>query len=340
MKFVDEAKIKVFAGDGGNGCMSFRREKYVPKGGPDGGDGGDGGNVYFVGSVSANTLSDFRATRAYKAERGENGSSRNCTGAKGEHLYIPVPVGTLVKDYDTQEIIGDVTEENQELLIAQGGFHGLGNTRFKSSVNRAPRQITPGSLGDVRTLTMELQVLADVGLLGYPNAGKSSLIRSISHAKPKVANYPFTTLHPNLGVVSVDAYRSFVVADIPGLIVGASEGLGLGHQFLRHLNRTKILIHIIDIAPYDDTSPAQEAIKLLKELDNYDDDLAAKPRWLVINKTDLVTDEELETRTKEIADALEHTGSIHQISAISGKGTKALIFELMDFIEKMGKDFD
>ncbi len=340
MKFVDEAKIKVFAGDGGNGCMSFRREKYVPKGGPDGGDGGDGGSVFFVGSVSANTLSDFRATRAYKAERGENGSSRNCTGAKGEHFYIPVPVGTLVKDYDTQETIGDVTEEGQELLVAQGGFHGLGNTRFKSSVNRAPRQITPGSLGDVRTLTMELQVLADVGLLGYPNAGKSSLIRSISHAKPKVANYPFTTLHPNLGVVSVDAYRSFVVADIPGLIVGASEGLGLGHQFLRHLNRTKILIHIIDIAPFDDVSPAQEAIKLLKELDNYSSELAAKPRWLVINKTDLVSDEVLEARTKEIADALEHTGSIHQISAINGQGTKGLIFELMDFIEKMGKDLD
>ena len=335
MKFVDEAKVKIFAGDGGNGCMSFRREKYIPKGGPDGGDGGDGGSVYFVGSVSANTLSDFRTTRSYKAERGENGASKNCTGRKGEDLYVPVPVGTLVKDYDTQESIGDITKEDQKLLVGQGGFHGLGNTRFKSSVNRAPRQITPGSLGDVRQLTLELQVLADVGLLGYPNAGKSSLIRAVSGAKPKVANYPFTTLHPNLGVVSVGAYRSFVMADIPGLVEGAADGIGLGHQFLRHLTRTKILIHIIDIAPFEEISPAEEAKKLVKELSNYSEELAAKSRWLVINKTDLASDELVEQRTKEIVEVLGHEGNVYKISAINGEGTKALIYDLMDYIDEM-----
>ncbi len=337
MKFVDEARIKVIAGDGGNGCLSFRREKYIPKGGPDGGDGGDGGSIYFIGSVDLNTLADFRTMRTYKAERGQNGMSRNCTGKKGEDLYIPVPVGTLVSDYDTQEIIGDITKENQTLLVAQGGFHGLGNTRFKSSVNRAPRQTTPGTPGETRNLKLEMQVMADVGLLGYPNAGKSSLIRAISAAKPRVADYPFTTLHPNLGVVSVDAFRSFVVADIPGLIEGASEGVGLGHQFLRHLSRTKLLLHIVDVAPIDQSNPAEQAKKLIAELEKYSDTLLNKPRWLVLNKIDLIDKHNLETIKQEIIKQLDYSGKVFTISAIQKQGTQEIIYQLMDYIDSTKK---
>jgi len=293
MKFVDEAKIIVEAGEGGNGCVSFRREKYIPKGGPDGGDGGDGGSVYFVADEELNTLVDFRFTRYYRAKSGTQGQSKSCTGAKGESLTIAVPVGTIVRDIETQEILGDLTNPGQTFKGCQGGVHGLGNVRFKSSVNRAPRKSANGSLGERRELELELQVLADVGLLGMPNAGKSTFIRSVSSAKPKVANYPFTTLYPNLGVVSVDKYKSFVIADIPGLIEGASEGAGLGHQFLRHLSRTGLLLHIVDAAPLDETiDPVEEVRKIANELKKYDEALADQPRWLVINKLDLLLQDE------------------------------------------------
>lgn len=251
MKFVDEAVIKIEAGNGGNGCLSFRREKFIPRGGPDGGDGGDGGSIYLVGNPELNTLIDYRFQRHFKADNGKSGMGANCTGKKGDDLFIEVPIGTLAYDVDTGECLVDIQEPNVPVLIAQGGFHGLGNTRYKSSINRAPRQTTQGSLGESRQIRLELRVLADVGLLGFPNAGKSTLIRAVSSAKPKVADYPFTTLYPNLGVVSVDSHKSFVMADIPGLIEGASEGTGLGHRFLKHLSRTCVLLHVIDVAPLD-----------------------------------------------------------------------------------------
>ncbi len=277
MKFIDEATITVIAGDGGNGCLSFRREKYIPRGGPDGGDGGDGGSVYLEACEGLNTLSDFRHMRSFKAKRGENGRGRNCTGAKGEDIVVPVPTGTVARDLATGEIIADLTRHNERVLVARGGFHGLGNTRFKSSVNRAPRQTSNGSSGERRQLQLEMRLLADIGLLGLPNAGKSTLISAVSSARPKIADYPFTTLHPNLGVVSIESHRSFVMADIPGLIEGAAEGLGLGIQFLRHLSRTGILLHVIDIAPIDGTDPVTEAKKLLAELARYDAAKAAAP---------------------------------------------------------------
>ncbi|WP_122861369.1 Obg family GTPase CgtA, partial [Pseudomonas viridiflava] len=269
MKFVDEVSIRVKAGDGGNGCMSFRREKFIENGGPNGGDGGDGGSVYMMADVNLNTLVDYRYTRHFDAERGSNGGSTDCTGRKGEELVLRVPVGTTIIDATTQEIIGDLTKDGQRIMVAQGGWHGLGNTRFKSSTNRAPRQTTPGKPGDQRDLKLELKVLADVGLLGLPNAGKSTFIRSVSAAKPKVADYPFTTLVPNLGVVSVDRWKSFVVADIPGLIEGASDGAGLGIRFLKHLARTRLLLHLVDMAPLDETSAADSAEIIVNELDKF-----------------------------------------------------------------------
>ncbi len=335
MKFVDEAKILIIAGDGGNGCLSFRREKFIPRGGPDGGDGGDGGSIYLQASKDLNTLVDFRHTRTYTAKRGQNGMSRNCTGKKGDDLIIPVPIGTVARDLGTEEIIADLTHDNEKALIAQGGFHGLGNTRFKSSTNRTPRQTSNGSEGDRREVMLEMQILADVGLLGYPNAGKSSFIRAVSAAKPKVADYPFTTLHPNLGVVSIEEHRSFVIADIPGLILGASEGHGLGIQFLKHLSRTRLLLHIVDIAPIDNASPVSDAQNLVQELKNFSHELAEKERWLVLNKLDLVNEEEQNQRCKDIIDLLNWKGPVFSISAISKKGTRAVCEKIMTHIETM-----
>lgn len=334
MKFVDEATIKVISGDGGNGCMSFRREKYIPRGGPDGGDGGDGGDVYLVGDYNINTLVDFRTIRTYHAEDGKAGKGGNCTGKGGDDAFIKVPVGTLVYDIDTEELIGDITKDGQQLLVAKGGWHGLGNTRFKSSTNRAPRKTTPGTPGERRQLKLELKVLADVGLLGLPNAGKSTLIRAVSAAKPKVANYPFTTIHPNLGVVKVDALRSFVIADIPGLIEGAAEGAGLGHRFLKHLMRTGVLLHLIDVAPMDDTDPVEDAKKIVQELEIYSPELAAKPRWLVLNKLDLINDDEQDELCEKIINELNWQGPVFRISGISGDGTDALTFAIMDYLDE------
>ncbi len=304
MKFVDEASIEVYAGNGGNGCVSFRREKYIPKGGPDGGDGGDGGSVYLRGDDALNTMIDYRYARRFRADNGESGKGRNCTGRGGDDLVLPVPIGTTVLDEDTGEILGDIREHGQDLLVAQGGFHGLGNTRFKSSVNRAPRQSTPGSSGEMRRLKLELKVLADVGLLGLPNAGKSTFIRAVSAATPKVADYPFTTLVPNLGVVKVDSYRSFVVADIPGLIEGASDGAGLGIRFLKHLTRNRILLHIVDIAPLDESDPAEAAASIVRELERFSPTLASRPRWLILNKVDLLSPEELSARRDAVLKAM------------------------------------
>jgi GTP-binding protein len=338
MRFVDEVSIKVIAGDGGNGIVHLHREKFVTKGGPDGGDGGDGGSVFLISSHDLNTLSDFRTIRTYQAERGENGGKRNMTGKRGEDLFIQVPIGTLVYDIDTEELIGDLTEDQQTLLVAKGGFHGLGNTRFKSSTNRTPRQCTHGTPGERRELRLELKVLADVGLLGLPNAGKSTLIRSISAARPKVANYPFTTLYPNLGVVDVDGLRSFVVADIPGLIEGAAEGAGLGIQFLKHLSRTRILLHIIDIAPFDQTDPVDSANKILNELEKFNPAMLDEPRWLVLNKTDLLPEEDAEVVCKDIIERMNWQGPVYEISAISNKGTRELIFDIMNYLEENDED--
>jgi len=334
MKFVDEASIKVFAGKGGNGCLSFRREKYIAKGGPDGGDGGDGGSVIMQADNSLSTMVDYRFQRNYRAASGEAGRGRNCTGASGEDLILTVPVGTTVLDEDTGEILGDLAVDGQQLLVAQGGFHGLGNTRFKSSTNRAPRQTTPGSEGEQRSLKLELKVLADVGLLGLPNAGKSTFIRAVSAAKPKVADYPFTTLVPNLGVVKVEAHRSFVVADIPGLIEGASEGAGLGIRFLKHLTRNRILLHLVDMAPFDGTEPAEAALAIARELERFSPALAERERWLVLNKRDLLDEETFARRREEVLEALDWQGPVYAIAAISGDGTSALCGDLMTYLEE------
>lgn len=299
MKFVDEAPIYVHAGRGGNGCVSFRREKYVAKGGPDGGDGGDGGSVYLRGNENLNTLVDYRYQPKYRAESGKSGQGRNCTGAKGDDLILDVPIGTTVLDVDTEEVLGDIRAHDELLLVAKGGYHGIGNTRFKSSVNRAPRQFTPGKEGEQRNLKLELKVLADVGLLGLPNAGKSTFIRAVSSAKPKVADYPFTTLVPNLGVVKVQQHRGFVVADIPGLIEGASEGAGLGIRFLKHLTRCRVLLHLVDMSPFDESSPADNAQAIIDELEAFSSTLAGRERWLLLNKVDLLPEEEVEQRCQE-----------------------------------------
>lgn len=333
MKFVDEALITVQAGKGGNGCMSFRREKYIPKGGPDGGDGGDGGSIFVEADTGLNTLIDYRFTRHYKAQNGEGGQGRQCTGSKGEDLVLKVPVGTTIVDVDTDEILADLTAIGQVEKIAQGGWHGLGNTRFKSSVNRAPRQTTKGSEGELRNVRLELRVLADVGLLGLPNAGKSTLIRSISAAKPKVANYPFTTLVPNLGVVRTEAHRSFVVADIPGIIEGAAEGAGLGIRFLKHLARNRVLLHLVDMAPWDEVTPAEAAVTAVNELNKFSPTLADQPRWLLLNKIDMVPEEELEERCQSVIDALEWDGPVFRISAINKQGTDLLVHQLQDYLD-------
>ena len=337
MKFIDEATIRVFAGDGGNGIASFRREKYEPMGGPNGGDGGRGGSIHVESDENINTLVDFRFVKNYRAKRGENGRSAECYGAKGADLILRVPVGTVITEKQSGEVLADFEIHGERRIIANGGKGGLGNVHFKSSTNRAPRQCTQGEPGEEFELYLELKVLADVGLLGMPNAGKSSLIRSISAAKPKVADYPFTTLQPNLGVVRVDNEKSFVVADIPGLIEGAADGHGLGHQFLRHLDRTKLLLHLIDIAPFDESvDPAKEADAIVNELKKYSMDLFNKPRWLVLNKIDLTS--KVDQIQNEIKNKMKWSGRIFCISAINGKGCRELTFEIMKHIEDSKED--
>jgi len=334
MKFVDEASIKVHAGKGGNGCLSFRREKYIPRGGPDGGDGGDGGSVILVGTEGLNTLIDFRYTRNFKAENGQQGSSAECTGRGGEDLVLQVPVGTTVIDEETGDVLGDITELDQRLKVAQGGYHGLGNTRYKSSTNRAPRQTSPGKEGEVRELKLELKVLADVGLLGLPNAGKSTFIRSVSAARPKVADYPFTTLVPNLGVVGMSGDKSFVVADIPGLIEGASEGAGLGVRFLKHLTRTRLLLHLVDMMPYDGSTAGENAAVIEQELQKFSPTMAAGDRWLVLNKVDLLPEDEVDARCKEVVEHFNWQGPVFRMSGLASQGTKDLCAAIMDHIDE------
>jgi GTP-binding protein len=336
MKFVDEATMKAQAGNGGRGCVSFRREKFVPFGGPDGGDGGLGGSVILRAKDGINTLADFRIQRLFKAKNGEGGSGNDRTGHGGDDLYVDVPVGTTVIDADTGEQLGDLNTAGQELKVAQGGKGGFGNTRFKSSTNRAPRQFGPGLPGEKRTLNFEMKVIADVGLLGLPNAGKSTLIRAVSAARPRVADYPFTTLYPNLGVVDVGQHRSFVMADIPGLIEGAAEGAGLGHRFLKHLQRTRVLLHLIDMAPPDPAAdPVADAKAIVAELGKYDAELAAKPRWLVINKMDLLLPEEAQERAANIVRGLRFSGPVFLISAATGEGTRPLIEAVMELLQAL-----
>jgi GTP-binding protein len=339
MKFVDEASIRVEAGNGGNGCVSFRREKYIPKGGPDGGDGGDGGSVYLVADSGLNTLVDFRHLRMHRAEKGQPGMGRNCTGRSGQDLYVKVPVGTRVRDQETEESIGELLAHGEELLVAKGGFHGIGNARYKSSTNRSPRQFTPGTPGEKRQLHLELILLADVGLLGMPNAGKSSLISKVSSARPKVADYPFTTLYPNLGVVSVGSERSFVIADIPGVIEGAAEGAGLGIQFLKHLTRTRLLLHLVDMAPMDEAAdPLEEVRRIEAELQKFSSELSDRERWLVLNKIDLLPQEEFQQQRERLLEGLEWQGPVYAISALTGEGTEALVYALMNRLEELGRD--
>jgi GTPase len=326
MKFVDEAFIDVIAGDGGNGMASFRREKYIPEGGPDGGDGGRGGSVYAIADENINTLIDYRYARIHRAQKGENGRGADCYGKGGEDLVLRMPVGTVITDEETGVVLADLSKHGAKEMIAKGGAGGLGNIHFKSSVNRAPRQRTMGEEGEKRRVRLELKILADVGLLGQPNAGKSTLVRAVSAAKPKVADYPFTTLAPSLGVVRIDYGRSFVIADIPGLIEGAAEGAGLGHQFLRHLQRTKLILHLIDIAPFDENVDyVKEARALVAELKKYDAALHAKPRWLVFNKIDMLDKKEADKRIKDALKRLRWTKPWYAISGIDGKGTQELV---------------
>ncbi len=338
MKFVDEATILVVAGDGGNGCVSFRREKYIPRGGPDGGDGGDGGDVYLIADENLNTLIDYRFEKSFRAERGQNGQSRDCTGKRGKDIEVKVPVGTRVIDQGTGETLGDMTRHGQKLMVGKGGWHGLGNTRFKSSVNRSPRQKTMGTPGEKRDLQLELMLLADVGMLGLPNAGKSTFIRAVSAAKPKVADYPFTTLVPSLGVVRMDSEQSFVVADIPGLIEGAADGAGLGIRFLKHLERCRVLLHLIDIDPIDESDPVENARIILGELEKYSEKLFNKPRWLVFNKIDLISEEEAQSRAKAVAEALGWEDKYYLISAASRIGVNELCWDVMSFINANPKE--
>ncbi len=338
MKFYDEAALKVQAGNGGRGSTSFRREKFIPFGGPDGGDGGHGGSVYLRAKEGINTLADFRISRTYKAPHGEPGGARDCTGACGDDLYVAVPVGTVIQDVDTEEIIGDLTQAGQTVMVARGGKGGWGNTRFKSSTNRAPRQHGSGLPGERRTLKLEMKLIADVGLLGLPNAGKSTLIRAVSAARPRVADYPFTTLYPNLGVVAVGEHRSFVMADIPGLIEGAADGAGLGIRFLKHLQRTGLLLHLVDIAPPD---PAADSVKdaraLIGELKKFDTKLSRRERWLVLNKLDLLPEAEAEARCAEIVRRLRWKRPVFRISGATGRGTEALSASVMEYLEKNRK---
>lgn len=335
MKFIDEAVIRVEAGDGGNGIVSFRREKYIPKGGPNGGDGGDGGDVYLLADENRNTLIDFRFERYHAAERGENGRAADCTGKSGDDLLLHVPVGTRALDEDTGEIIADLTQHGMKIMVAKGGWHGLGNTRFKSSVNRAPRQKSMGTKGELRHLRLELLLLADVGMLGLPNAGKSTFIRAVSAARPKVADYPFTTLIPSLGVVRVAQDKSFVIADIPGLIEGAAEGAGLGIRFLKHLERCRVLLHMIDLMPVDGSDPIDNAFVIIQELSRYNEKLADKPRWIVFNKMDLMTKEDADVQIQRVLEALAWDEPYYTISAIKKENTQKLTYDLMDFIEAL-----
>ena len=335
MKFVDEATIKVFAGNGGSGCLSFRREKFIPKGGPDGGDGGDGGSIFLEAKTELNTLIDFRYTRSFKAENGSQGSGSDCTGSKGDDLYISVPVGTIVTVTETGEIIGDLTFPEQKLLVAKGGFHGLGNTRFKSSRNRTPRQTTPGKEGESREIKLELSLLADVGLLGLPNSGKSTLVQTVSAARPKVADYPFTTMVPNLGVVRLDSERSFVIADIPGVIKGASDGAGLGMRFLKHLTRTKLILHLVDISPLDGSSPKHAVEEIERELEKFSPTLATEHRWLIVNKADLLSNDEHERVLKELIADLQWKGRFFLISGATGLGMELLCNSIYSHIDNL-----
>ncbi len=334
MKFVDEAIIRVEAGKGGDGCLSFRRERFIPFGGPDGGDGGDGGSVILYADAGLNTLADFRFKRRFKARSGQPGAGRERTGRSGEDLRVKVPVGTLVYDAETEEVVGDLVAEAQELVVARGGWHGLGNTRFKSSTNRAPRRTTKGTPGEERDLRLELQVLADVGLLGLPNAGKSTFVRAISAARPKVADYPFTTLYPSLGVVRVGDGRSFVVADIPGLIEGAADGAGLGIRFLKHLSRTRLLLHLVEVVSADPAmDPVRDAQTIVGELERYSADLAGRERWLVLNKLDLVPESERDAWCEDIVRRLGWAGPVYRISALSGDGCRELVHEVMAYLD-------
>jgi GTP-binding protein len=334
MKFVDEAQIRVTAGTGGNGCVSFRREKFIPFGGPDGGDGGNGGSVWLVADEGLNTLVDFRHMRTFKAERGQGGMGSQMYGKGGEDSEVRVPVGTIVINVDTDEVIGDLTSHGQRLKVAQGGRGGLGNIHFKSSVNRAPRKFTPGTPGEVRDIKLELRLLADVGLLGFPNAGKSTFIRAVSAATPRVADYPFTTLHPNLGVVRIGYDQSFVIADIPGIIEGAAEGAGLGIQFLRHVSRTSLLLHVVDIRPIDGSDPVEQVRTIEKELAEFDAELMGRPRWLVINKSDVFSDEdELKRVADEIVARLEWKDPWFLVSAAGEIGTWDVCLKVQQFFD-------
>ena len=336
MKFVDEATIRVQAGNGGRGMVSFRREKFIPFGGPDGGDGGDGGNVYLVAKEGLNTLADFRYQRAFKAVNGEPGGSADCSGRGGGDLEVPVPVGTVVFDVDTEETLGDLATEGDRLMVAKGGKGGLGNQRFKSSTNRTPRKATPGYPGEKRELRLELKLLADVGLLGLPNAGKSTLISVVSAARPKIADYPFTTLHPNLGVVYVGQHQSFVMADIPGVIEGAAEGAGLGLRFLKHLQRTRLLLHLIDVAPPDPAAdPVVDARAIAAELKKFSPELASRERWLVLNKIDLLSPDGVDKRCREIVRRLRWKGPVYRISGATRQGTQELCRDIMRRLEEM-----
>lgn len=331
MKFIDEARIEVIAGNGGNGAASFRREKYIPKGGPDGGDGGRGGSVYAIADRNVNTLIDYRYARKHQARNGEHGRGSDCYGKAGEDITLRMPVGTMVYDAETGELLHDLTEHGQVVRLAKGGEGGWGNIHFKSSTNRAPRQKTDGTPGEQRMLRLELKVLADVGLLGMPNAGKSTFISAVSNARPKIADYPFTTLHPNLGVVRVDHEKSFVIADIPGLIEGAAEGAGLGHQFLRHLARTRLLLHLVDLAPMSpDVDPVREAHAIVEELRKYDESLYSKPRWLVLNKADMLPDPE--AAAADFVQRFGWTGPVFTISALTGAGTRELVYRIYDHL--------
>ena len=347
MKFIDEAKIEVAAGKGGNGATSFRREKFVPRGGPDGGDGGKGGSVWAEADENTNTLVEYRFVKRYQAKNGEKGHGSDRYGAGADDIVLKMPVGTLIRDLDTDEIVADLTYHGQRVCLAKGGKGGLGNIHFKSSINRAPKQSTPGEEGETRSLQLELKVLADVGLLGMPNAGKSTLITAVSAARPKIANYPFTTLHPNLGVVRIDENHSFVMADIPGLIEGAAEGAGLGHRFLKHLSRTGLLLHVVDLAPFDETvNPAEEALAIINELRKYDEELYDKPRWLVLNKLDMLDEEEAQTRTAAFLEAIGwdspkpddrfqfdmKTPRLFQISALAHQGTQELVHQINQYL--------
>jgi len=337
MKFVDEASIRVHAGKGGDGSASFRREKNVPFGGPDGGDGGRGGSVVLEGDSGLNTLVDFRHQRIFKAQHGDVGRGRQMYGRGGEDVVIRVPLGTIVKDEESDDILGEVTEHKEQMVVVKGGKGGLGNVHFKSSTNRAPTKFVPGEAGEQRQLHLEMKVLADVGLLGYPNAGKSTLISAVSAARPKVADYPFTTLYPNLGVVSIGVDQSFVIADIPGLIEGASEGVGLGHQFLKHLQRTRLLLHLVDLAPIDGKDPTEAVRELEQELRNYDDELAAKPRWLVFTKADLLKPEEAQRKSREVMQELGYEGEWALISSVAQQGTRELVQKVMIQLDDMSE---